>query len=166
MCLRIDICFNLLLCRTSLQNCGTKISQNDENMCILADFYFEFLIPFAICSQHIGEIKNALRIKSSGTDYCWSGATEEGKNVQIDMLIPSADERNDYVCEIKFSENKYQISAEYEQSLLNKIDAFKASNNHKSSHSILLVMITSLGLVESIHNRCVNASLSLEDLMN
>lgn len=119
-----------------------------------------------VCSQHIGEIKNALRIKSSGTDYCWSGATEEGKNVQIDMLIPSADERNDYVCEIKFSENKYQISAEYEQSLLNKIDAFKASNNHKSSHSILLVMITSLGLVESIHNRCVNASLTLEDLMN
>lgn len=118
-----------------------------------------------VCSQHIAEIKNALRIKSSGADYCWTGATPDGRNVQIDMLIPSSDERCDYVCEIKFSENKYHISSEYEQSLLNKLEAFKSSKNHKSSHSILLVMITSLGLEKSIHNRCVNTSLTLEDLM-
>ena len=117
-----------------------------------------------VCSQHISQIKNALRIKSSGADYCWSGKTADDTGVQIDMVIPSAEERTDYVCEIKFSENEYLITADYERSLLNKIEAFKISRNHKSSHSLLLVLITTLGLRDSIHNRAVNATISLEDL--
>ena len=117
-----------------------------------------------VCSQHISQIKNALRIKSSGADYCWSGKTVDDTGVQIDMVIPSAEERTDYVCEIKFSENEYLITADYERSLLNKIEAFKISRNHKSSHSLLLVLITTLGLRDSIHNRAVNATISLEDL--
>ena len=117
-----------------------------------------------VCCQHISQIKNALRIKSSGQEYCWSGKTAEGIGAQIDMVIPSAEERTDYVCEIKFSENSYQITGEYEQKLLNKLESFRISRNHKASHSLLLVMITTLGLKESIHNRAVNATLTLEDL--
>ena len=117
-----------------------------------------------VCCQHIPQIKNSLRIKFSGQEYCWSGKTAEGIGAQIDMVIPSAEERTDYVCEIKFSENSYQITGEYEQKLLNKLESFRISRNHKASHSLLLVMITTLGLKESIHNRAVNATLTLEDL--
>ncbi|MGN1046652.1 MAG: ATP-binding protein [Candidatus Cryptobacteroides sp.] len=117
-----------------------------------------------LCSRHIRQIKDALRIKSSGKDFCWSGPKPDGGNVQIDMVIPSPEERTDYVCEMKFSENKYHITSDYEKKLLDKVDAFRISKSHKDSHSLLLVMITSMGLGESMHNRAVNATVCLEDL--
>lgn len=80
------------------------------------------------------------------------------------MIIPSPDERTDYLCEMKFSENLYYITADYEKSLLDKIDAFRNSKNHKASHSVLMVMVTTMGLGSSVHNRVVNAEVTLDDL--
>lgn len=119
-----------------------------------------------LCSRHLEQIKYALRIKSLGQDYSWAGTAPDGGGAQVDMIIPAQEERTDYLCEIKFSENRYYITDDYRKNLLNKLDAFKASKNHKSSHSLLLVMITSMGLGDSIHNGIVNASLSLEDLFS
>ena len=117
-----------------------------------------------LCSRHIEQIRDALRIKSAGQDYCWSGQRPDGGNVQVDMVIPSPDERTDYLCEMKFSEGTYRITADYEKNLTNKLDAFRNSKNHKASHSLLLVLVTSFGLDESIHNHLVNAEVTLEDL--
>ena len=117
-----------------------------------------------LCSRHIEQIKYALRIKSLGQDYCWTGSAPDGTGVQVDMIIPSQEERTDYLCEMKFSENLYFITADYEKNLLNKIEAFRLSKNHKVSHSLLLVMVTTMGLGESAHNRSVNAEVSLDDL--
>ena len=80
------------------------------------------------------------------------------------MVIPSPEERTDYLCEMKFSENRYVITADYEKNLLNKLDAFRLSKNHKPSHSLLLVMVTTMGLGNASHNRVVNAEVTLEDL--
>lgn len=82
----------------------------------------------------------------------------------MDMVIPSPDERTDYLCEMEFSESTYRITADYEKNLTNKLDAFRNSKNHKASHSLLLVLVTSFGLDESIHNHLVNAEVTLEDL--
>ena len=117
-----------------------------------------------LCSRHLDQIKAALRIKSLGQDYCWAGTGPDGTGAQIDMIIPAPEERTDYLCEMKFSESPYYITADYEWKLLNKLDAFKVSKNHKPSHSLLLIMVTSMGLGESVHNSIVNASVSLEDL--
>lgn len=117
-----------------------------------------------LCSRHIGRIRDALRIKSAVQDYCWSGQRPDGGNVQVDMVIPSPDERTDYLCEMEFSESTYRITADYEKNLTNKLDAFRNSKNHKASHSLLLVLVTSFGLDESIHNHLVNAEVTLEDL--
>ena len=103
-------------------------------------------------------------VKFADKEYCWSGTTPEGQGVQIDMIIPSPNERTDYICEMKLSESKYLISSSYEEDIFRKINAFRSSSRHKVSHSLLFVMITSLGLVESIHNRAVNIRLSLDDL--
>ncbi|MGM9740373.1 MAG: ATP-binding protein [Candidatus Cryptobacteroides sp.] len=119
-----------------------------------------------LCSQHIRQIKKALMVKFADKEYCWSGATPEGQGVQIDMIIPSPNERTDYICEMKFSESKYLISGSYEEDIFRKINAFRSSSRHKASHSLLFVMITSLGLVESVHNRAVNIRLSLDDLFS
>ena len=117
-----------------------------------------------LCSRHIDRIRNALRTKSVGQDYCWSGQCPDGRNVQVDMVIPSPDERTDYLCEMKFSEARYFVTADYEKALLDKLDAFRNSKNHKPSHSLLLVMVTSLGLGDSVHNHIVNAEVTLADL--
>ncbi len=47
---------------------------------------------------------------------------------------------------------------------VNKLDAFRNSKNHKASHSLLLVLATTFGLDESIHNHLVNAEMTLKDL--
>lgn len=117
-----------------------------------------------LCAGHMEQIRNALRIKSVGQGYDWRGSCPDGGNVQVDMVIPSPDERTDYLCEMKFSENLYYITADYEKKLLDKISAFRNSRNHKASHSVLMVMVTSLGLGSSTHNRVVNAEVTLEDL--
>lgn len=117
-----------------------------------------------LCTQHIRQIKQSLQVKYADKEYCWSGTTPEGQGVQIDMVIPSPAERTDYVCEMKFSESRYLITGNYEESIIRKISAFKASARHKASHSLLFVMITSQGLAESVHNRAVNISLGLDDL--
>lgn len=117
-----------------------------------------------LCSRHIDRIRDALHIKSVGQDYCWSGQTPDGRNVQVDMVIPSLDERTDYLCEMKFSESRYFVTADYEKNLLDKLDAFRNSKNHKPSHSLLLVMVTTMGLGNSAHNHIVNAELTLADL--
>ena len=56
--------------------------------------------------------------------------------------------------------------ADYEKKLLDKLDAFRNSKNHKPSHSLLMVMITSMGLGESVHNRLVNAEVTLSELFS
>jgi len=117
-----------------------------------------------LCSRHIEQIKYALRIKSLGQDYSWAGYGPDGSGAQVDMVIPSPEERTDYLCEMKFSENRFYITADYEKNLLNKLEAFRLSKNHKASHSLLLIMVTSMGLGESAHNGAVNASVSLQDL--
>ena len=119
-----------------------------------------------LCSRHIEQIRDALRIKSIGQDYSWSGQCPDGRNVQVDMVISSPDERTDYLCEMKFSESRYYITADYEKTLLDKLDAFRNSRNHKPSHSLLMVMITSMGLGESVHNRLVNAEVTLSELFS
>ncbi len=117
-----------------------------------------------LCSRHIVQIKDSLRIKSMAQDYCWKGDNPEGGRVQVDMVIPSPEERTDYLCEMKFSENRYVITADYEKNLLDKLDAFRLSKNHKPSHSLLLVMVTTMGLGNASHNRIVNAEVTLDDL--
>lgn len=120
---------------------------------------FELLV-----AEHIPQICEALRIKDPAESYCWTGKTSDDKNVQVDLMIPAPMERTDYLCEIKFSENTYAITADYENSLRNKLDAFINSRQHKKTHSLQLVMITAFGLSKSIHNSSVNGSISLDQL--
>ena len=116
------------------------------------------------CIEHIESIKTALHLGSIDRNYCWRGKSPEGTGAQIDLILEWNNARTDYLCEMKFSENKFAISASYEEDLQNKISAFQASKMHKNTHSIQLVMVTTFGLTSSAHNRSVNISLSLDDL--
>lgn len=109
-------------------------------------------------------MNDKLRIANLTSCYCWSGNTPDGKGAQIDLLLEWDGERTDYLCEMKFSESKYVITKETEENLHNKIEAFLASKQHKPSHSLQVVLVTSFGLKDRRDASCVNEEVTLDDL--
>jgi hypothetical protein len=120
---------------------------------------FELLV-----SEHTVQLKDALRIKYADATYSYLGPTPEGKTAQIDLVVPANTERTDYLCEMKYSEGKYAITAEYEEKLTEKLEALRNSSAHKRTHSILLVLVTTFGLTTSKHNGHVNVEVTLNEL--
>ena len=117
-----------------------------------------------LCVEHLPQLQSALRIVSIDRNYCWRGKTSEGKGAQIDLLLESKASRTDYVCEMKFTMGKYTISADYEIDLNAKMDAFSESKMHTKTHSIQLVMLTTMGIAQGEHAGVVNQSIVMDDL--
>jgi len=117
-----------------------------------------------LCIEHLPQLQTALRIASIDRNYCWRGEGPEGKGAQIDLMLESKAGRTDYVCEMKFSGGKYIITQDDEENLLNKMDAFAVSKMHHKTHSIQLVMVTTMGIAKGEHSSIVNQSVTLEDL--
>lgn len=117
-----------------------------------------------LCIEHMPHLMNALRIHSVDRDYCYSGKTNEGTGAQIDLILESKAANTDYLCEMKFSGSKYAITADYEQNLRNKIEAFAVSKMHKDMRSIQVVLVTTMGLVPGTHTSVINQTLTLDDL--
>ncbi len=115
-----------------------------------------------VCLQHIGQIKAALGIADVQTSvYGWRHTGGEDKGAQIDLVI----ERRDNVvnlCEMKYTAGKFVISAEYEQALLDKIDAFQRDTS--TDATILLTFITSCGLTQNSHSGCIQKELTADAL--
>ena len=117
-----------------------------------------------LCVEHLHSIQEALRIASIDRNYCWSGTSPDGKGAQIDLLLESKAERTDYLCEMKFTGGKYAITKTDEENFLNKTEAFAVSKMHNKTHSIQLVMITTMGIARGEHASIVNQSITLDDL--
>ena len=127
-----------------------------------------------LCIQHLPQIQNALRIASIDRNYCWSTRGDERLRVgatagmssgaQIDLLIESKSSRTDYVCEMKFTGGKYVITQQDEEDMLNKMDAFSASKMHNTTHSIQLVLVTTMGVAKGERSSIVNQTIVMDDL--
>ena len=117
-----------------------------------------------LCIEHLPQIQNALRIASIDRNYCWNGKSADGMGAQIDLLLESKAERTDYLCEMKFTGSKYAITNNDEEDILNKISAFATSKMHNKTHSIQLVMVTTMGIAKGEHASIVNQSVTLDDL--
>ena len=124
-----------------------------------AGISFEILV-----AQHLRHLQEALRIGKVTGCYCWNTDPNADTNAQIDLVIEWHGERTDYLCEIKFSENEFTITSDYRQNLLNKVYAFIHSNQHIKSHSVMLVMVTTMGVKRNSYSNCVNASITLDSL--
>jgi len=120
-----------------------------------------------LCAEHIQNIKNALHINTIDQCYTWYGKDNEGIGAQIDMIIHSKSERTDFLCEMKFSESKYTISALEEEKIKHRISTFINSPMHQPSHSLSVVMATSFGLsASSAKKEFVNAQVTLSNLFS
>ena len=117
-----------------------------------------------ICMKHVGQIIEALNIKSGGIVDSWRFVPrkhlEDG--AQIDLLI----DRNDdaiTLCEIKFSNSTFSIDKQYAKILQKKIEIFKEKT--KTKKQIFLAIISAYGLKKNRYSEeLVDSIVTLEDL--
>lgn len=93
-----------------------------------------------VCLLHTDEIKRVLGI--SGVQTCVSAwrSSDSEPAAQIDLLI---DRRDDVVnlCEMKYADGQYTLTAADERSIRNKISAFRAETaTRKAIHPVLVTL--------------------------
>jgi len=110
---------------------------------------------------HINEIKQALSIAGIQSLVSSWRSEKSVPGAQIDLIINRKDGIINLV-EIKFSNMEYVITKSYEENLKNKISTFKIETQTKKA--IHLLMLTTFGLVKSIHSDIVQKELILNDL--
>lgn len=86
--------------------------------------------------QHTQEIKKALGISGIQSSVsAWRSETSE-KAAQIDLVIKRKDGIINVV-EIKYCNEKFTVTKDYEENLRNKISAFKAETHARNAVHLL-----------------------------
>jgi AAA+ ATPase superfamily predicted ATPase len=101
----------------------------------------------SICFQHIHAIKKALGISGVYTEE--SSWLDKDRSVQIDLLI----DRRDHVinlCEVKFTQQPFELTKAYKGELEKKINTFRAETVTRKS--VFPTLITTFGLKEGINS--------------
>ncbi len=114
-----------------------------------------------VCLDHVCQIKKALGISGIvSSEYSWrSSHTDPG--AQIDLII---DRRDDVIniCEMKFSNEELEISADQERSLVHKRETFRTET--RSKKALFLTLITANGLKSNEHSGIVQNVLTKDEL--
>lgn len=96
------------------------------------------------CFQHINQIKSALGIQAVQSNiYAWAN-----KNAQIDLIIDRKDQVVNLI-EIKFSDKPFTMTSEYETTIINKTEEYKAA--YPSRKSVWQVLLTTYNLKSMLH---------------
>ena len=95
-------------------------------------------------------------------EYTWRKDSNETEGAQIDLLIDRKDNTIN-LCEMKFCESVYELKADEEMKLRNRISALRSSLKKKTK-SIQLTMITSFGVAKGKHSGIVQSQVTLDDL--
>ncbi len=116
-----------------------------------------------ICMTHLEQIKQKLGISGiATTTSSWRKlGDDEGKGTQIDLVIDRAD-RVINLCEMKFSDQPYTISKDYEERLRNRMAIFKEDT--KTRKSLVTTMVTTYGILKGIHSGIVQNEVLMDDL--
>lgn len=116
-----------------------------------------------VALYHIGQIKQALGISGIDSEqYTWRKDSNETEGAQIDLLIDRKDNTIN-LCEMKFCESVYELKADEEMKLRNRISVLRSSLKKKTK-SIQLTMITSFGVAKGKHSGIVQSQVTLDDL--
>lgn len=115
----------------------------------------------ALCFYHLPQIKQALGISGVQAEASPWKSKAEKDGAQVDMVIDRAD-RVVNVCEMKFCEDDFSISAAYDKALRNKLSTFKEETNCRSS--LHLTLVTTYGLRFNEYAGRVQNVVTMEDL--
>lgn len=118
-----------------------------------------------LCLMHIRQIRSALNIGGVATETsAWFDKAEKGKETkgsQIDLILDRAD-RVTNLCEMKFCQAQYRISADYEMKLRNRMELFR--DKTRTAKSLVNTFVTTFGVADSIHSSIVNSQVTLDGL--
>ncbi len=116
-----------------------------------------------LCQYHMEQIKSALGIAGvRTTEYVWTSGTKKN-DAQIDIVI----ERDDgiiNICEEKYTDTPFSVTADYELRLLNKIERFQQETGTKKA--LKLVMISAEGIAGTAHTEHISKVITLDDLFS
>ena len=114
-----------------------------------------------ICMEHLPQIKRALRIDGIST-LCYSWRSKTSKPAaQIDIIIERAD-RIVNVCEVKYSQDKYELDKEEYEKINRRRMAF--INETGLRYASWLTMITTEGLSKGMYSDMIQSQVTLDDL--
>ncbi len=118
-----------------------------------------------ICMEHNEQIKKALGIRGMATEVstwrCEADKEKELPGAQIDMIIERAD-RMIHLCEMKFSQKPYNITADYEKRLRDRMYIFDLKTKNKKP--LVHTFVTTFGLGEGKHHSIVHSEVTMDDL--
>ena len=114
-----------------------------------------------VCLNHIRQLKTALGISGVETqEYAWSGKkTDPG--VQIDLLI----DRKDGVinlCEMKFSNEPYEITGDEYEKLKHRLSSFQEETN--TDKAVHITLVSARGVRKNKYCDIVQRILTGDDL--
>jgi hypothetical protein len=116
-----------------------------------------------VCLLHIDQIKNRLGISGVVTQASSWQAEYEGDKTQIDLLI----DRDDGVinlCEMKYANSEFVISAAYDEKLRSRMALFRAAS--KTRKAIHLTFITTYGLAPNKYRDIAQSEIKMDDLFS
>lgn len=114
-----------------------------------------------VCMAHLQQIKQALRIDAISTlAYSWRSKTTQPA-AQIDMIIERAD-RIVHICEVKYSQEEYQLDKEEYEKISRRKNAFIQETGLR--HTAWLTMITAEGLAHGKYSEMFQSQVCLDDL--
>ena len=118
-----------------------------------------------LCLSHIRQIRNALNIGGVASEaYVWFDKGDKSKaqrGSQIDLVIERAD-RVINLCEMKFCQAQYNITADYEMKLRNRMELFR--DKTRSNKSLVNTFVTTFGVANGVHSGIVNSEVTLDGL--
>ena len=118
-----------------------------------------------LCLMHIRQIRQALNIGGVATEVsAWFDQADKKKAVrgsQIDLIIERAD-RIIHLCEMKFSQGEYRITADYEEKLRTRMALFKEKTKNKQT--LVHTFVTTFGVANGKHSSLVHSEVILDGL--
>lgn len=120
-----------------------------------------------ICMSHHNQIKQSLGISGMATNVstwrCLPDKQSGTPGAQIDLIIERAD-RLIHLCELKFSQEPYNITNDYADKIRQRGWLFKEST--KTRKSVVNTFVTTYGLRTGKHNSIVHSEVTMNDLFN
>lgn len=118
-----------------------------------------------VCMEHHEQVKRALGISGMATSVStWRSEGDEESGLsggQVDMVIDRAD-RIIHLCEMKFSESTYNITAEYERRLRQRQALFIMKT--KTKKTVVHTFITTYGIGKGKHSGIIHSEITMDDL--
>lgn len=112
-----------------------------------------------VCMLHLEQIKKALGIYGISTNVsCW-----RSEDAQIDLLIDRSD-RMINLCEMKFSNEPYIITKDYEMKLRTRLALFKEATRSRSG--LIQTFVTTYGVAQGKHSSVAQCEITMDELFS